>query len=142
MKLESKRNSDALVASRELPTVLCVDDDPEISRVIELHLRRFDVRVLRAFCGMQGFWMALSEAPDCIITDLGMPHGGGEYMLDCLQRNRRTMGIPVVVLTGDRRPGVARRLSSRGAIRFLVKPASVQDLLQAVSQHINLTRST
>ncbi len=52
------------------PLMLCVDDDPEISQAIALRLRNYQVNVLRAFYGAQGMWLAVTEKPDFVITDV------------------------------------------------------------------------
>ena len=45
------------------PTVLVIDDDPDLSKAIKLRLRPYGVEVLRAFNGMQGYWRALKDRP-------------------------------------------------------------------------------
>ena len=57
------------------PTVLCIDDDPHVSEVIQDRLEAYEVRLLRAFFGTQGIWMAVTQDPDVIICDLRMPQG-------------------------------------------------------------------
>ena len=120
------------------PTVLCIDDDPEISRVIQLRLSNFEVQVERAFFGMQGQWLAVTEKPDVIITDLRMPQGEGEDVLECLKRNTDTAHIPVIVLTGQPGEHLPGRLRSLGAAGFLRKPLHFDDLLAELSRHIKL----
>ena len=57
------------------PTVLCIDDDPHVSEVIQDWLEAYEVKLLKAFFGTQGIWMAVTQKPDVIITDLRMPKG-------------------------------------------------------------------
>lgn len=68
-------SEDPLSDPPQPPTVLAVDDDPDISQALRLRLCAHGVNVLRAFNGMQGYWMALKESPDVIITDFKMPEG-------------------------------------------------------------------
>ena len=95
------------------PTVLCIDDDPDITAAIELYMRKFDVKVVRAFHGMHGFSEATQHRPDVIVMDLAMPGGDGAAILECLRRNRQTANIPVIILTGMRDHRLARTLKAR-----------------------------
>lgn len=120
----------------KMPTVLCIDDDPQITDAIARRLRRYNIQVVRAFHGMQGYWMAVTEKPDVIITDLRMPQGDGETVLECIKRNAQTAAIPVVVLTGVQEAGQQRRLEHAGAAGYLNKPVRFEDLLEELSRHI------
>ena len=112
--------------------ILCVDDDPNVSAAIARSFTHRGLRVLRAFHGMQGLWLAANEKPDAIVLDLGMPRGSGEEILGCLKRNSQTAGIPVIVLTGRSDPGLQRRVDRLGADRFLMTPTSSETLLDEI----------
>lgn len=118
--------------------ILCIDDDPEITRAIELRLRPYSVTVLRAFHGMQGFWLAMTDKPDLIITDINMPQGQGDYVVECLMRNTETSDIPVVVLSGRRDPDLKRQLSSLGVSKYLTKPCPGDELLETIKSFVDL----
>ena len=120
------------------PVILCIDDDPEISRTIELRLRDFDAEVLSAFHGMQGFWLAMTEQPDLIITDVKMPQGTGDYIVECLKRNTETRHIPVLVLSGSREVGLKQHMLSLGVEHFFAKPCAADELLDAIRQFVEL----
>ncbi len=122
------------------PKVLCIDDDPNISGALARRLHRYDVEVVRAFHGMHGFWLAVTENPDVIITDLRMPQGEGEYVVECLKRNVETSHIPIIVLTGKNEPGLEDKLFRLGVEHFLSKPASFDDILDKLGQFVNLRK--
>lgn len=120
------------------PTVLFLDDDPDEIGAFVAAMRYYDVRVLTNFSGEQGFLEALRSHPDLIVTDLRMPQGSGEMLLECLQRNNQTRAIPVIVITGQRRsdlPGYVRHL---GAAQFLTKPVAATTLIEEMRKHIRL----
>lgn len=125
---------------REAPTILCVDDDPDISQSIKLRLREFHVNVERCFNGMQGIWEAVTRRPDLIISDLAMPNGDGQSLLGCLKRNRDTASIPVIVLSGMSDKGLAKTVFANGAAQFLSKPLVFDDLFHEIGRHIDLQR--
>ncbi len=123
----------AVAERRKTPRILCVDDDPNVSEAIARAFSRHGVEVIRAFHGMQGFWLASTEKPDAIVLDLAMPKGPGEEILECLKRNTQTAHIPVIVLTGKNNPGLKRHVQQLGADRFLHKPISADALLAEIS---------
>jgi len=125
-------------SSRATPTILCIDDDPEVSGAMERRLSRYDVRFIRAFHGMHGLAEALKHKPDVIVTDLRMPSGDGATILECLRRNRQTAAIPVIVLTGLRDRRLKQRLLNLGADVFLCKPLSLDELTHTLARFVDL----
>jgi DNA-binding response OmpR family regulator len=125
-------------SSHRVPTILCIDDDPEVSGAMERRLSRYDVRFIRAFHGMHGFAEALKHKPDVIVTDLRMPSGDGATILECLRRNRQTAAIPVIVLTGLRERRLKQRVLNLGADEFLYKPLSLDELTHTLGRYVDL----
>ena len=120
------------------PTILCIDDDPQIPETIGLRLNQYEVNVLRAGYGMHGFWLAMTGHPGVIITDVNMPQGNGDYIVDCLRQNTDTREIPIIVLTGRREEQLERRLRHSGADEFFVKPVHFDKLRSAILKYIPL----
>ena len=120
------------------PTVLCIDDDPHVSEVIQDRLDAYEVKLLKAFFGAQGIWMAVTQKPDLIITDLRMPQGNGVTVIECVKRNVKTAAIPVIVLTALHEPGLQRQLERIGASSYLTKPIHFNDLLGELLRHIEI----
>lgn len=130
-------DSPELIKNRPL-RILCVDDDPDISRNIELRLTEYRVEVRRAFFGMQGFWDAITEVPDLIIMDVAMPNGDGSFVLESLKQNQKTAQVPVIILTGMRDKTLRRRMFNLGANQFIRKPIRFEDLFHEISRFIPL----
>ena len=129
---------DRPTARTQTPVVLCIDDDPQVAEVIEDYLDRYDVRLLRAYFGAQGIWLAAAHQPDVIITDLRMPQGGGATVIESLRRNAKTAAIPIVVLTGRTDPNIDGRVRHLGAENCLHKPLHVYDLLAELRRYIEV----
>jgi response regulator RpfG family c-di-GMP phosphodiesterase len=125
-------------ASSRRPTLLCIDDDPQIIEAIRLRLRNYDVNVVCGYHGTQGFWLAMTERPDLIITDLRMPQGQGDYIVECLRNNSDTRHIPVIVLTGQRGPEVVQKVRQLDVQAFFTKPVLFEQLLAVIKEHIEL----
>jgi DNA-binding response OmpR family regulator len=132
----SVRRSDA-----PTPKILCIDDDPAVGQLIRIHLSNYHVKVISAGYGTQGYWDAMVHQPDVVITDLRMPQGSGDYVVECLKRNLTTRGIPVIVLTGRRDPAQQRYLESLGVARYFVKPLPFDQLLTELRRHVTLEPS-
>ncbi len=120
------------------PVVLCIDDDPQVVEVIQDYLDRYEVRLLPAYFGEQGIWLAAIHRPDVIITDLRMPQGDGATVIEALRRNAKTAAIPVIVLTGRSEPMLDGQLRRRGASTCLHKPLHVHDLLAELRRYIEV----
>lgn len=128
-------------AAKSTRKILSIDDDPAVSMMIKMRLRHLDVEVIRAFTGEQGFWMALKQQPDVIVTDYIMPDGNGDYLLGRLRGHPLTQNIPVIVVTGktieDRKDfGLARQFTNLGAVEFLTKPLDLEALMTAIKSNL------
>jgi two-component system KDP operon response regulator KdpE len=120
------------------PVVLCIDDDPQVSEVIRDRLNDYEVKLLAAFSGMQGLWLAAINKPDVIITDLLMPMGDGATIIGCLKHNAKTASIPIIVLTAKRESGLRPRMEKIGADGFLTKPILFKDLLEELRRFVKV----
>jgi CheY-like chemotaxis protein len=128
----------ALAEAKQKPRILCIDDDPDISKIIKLRLEPYGVDVLRAFKGMQGYWTALDMRPDLVILDMVMPDGGGNYILGRLRAHPLTEKVPVLMLTGINTPGTRRQMFGLGVDGFLTKPIDFDALIDHVGQYVTL----
>jgi DNA-binding response OmpR family regulator len=131
---------DAIAAwsGEKSPRVLCIDDEPDISRIIKIRLEQYGVDVRRAFNGMQGYWLAIDMRPDVIVTDMVMPDGEGTYVMGRLKSHPLTQEIPVIVLSGQDNPALKRQMLSLGASAYLIKPLVVDELIRELRTHIVL----
>ncbi|HEX3870038.1 MAG TPA: response regulator [Pirellulales bacterium] len=120
------------------PRLLCIDDDPAVVAALTLRFKAYDVDVLTAFCGTQGIWQAIIKKPDAIITDLRMPNGTGDYVVECLKCRSDTCNIPLFVLTGTHDRETRRRLMTLGVDGWLQKPADFRTLVEMVGKHVDL----
>jgi len=130
--------SNAHTSSTRRPRILCIDDDPDVQATIALRMREYNVEIEHAYYGTQGIYEAVHAHPDLIVMDVAMPHGDGEYLLNCIKANSATAGIPVLVLSGMRDPSRKHRLLSLGAEEYLQKPIRFDDLLRQMSRFVEI----
>jgi DNA-binding response OmpR family regulator len=123
-----------------IPKLLIIDDDPTLLHAFQLRLRDYYVDLLAAYHGMHGIWLATTKSPDLIVTDLRMPQGQGDYVMQCLKQRTDTASIPVMVLTGRRDNDLTARLLRLGAVKVLQKPIAFKALVAEAAHFIPFRR--
>jgi CheY-like chemotaxis protein len=126
------------LTSQPPPKILCLDDDPAVPAVIATRLTPLGAEVCSAFFGTQGIWLAVTERPDVIISDVRMPNGNGRHVVECLKERRDTRDIPIIVLTGLRDEKTRRSMLALGADHFLRKPLDFAELLAVLRLYVPL----
>ena len=122
------------------PILLCIDDDLEIGESIKLRLSEFEVEVVLCFHGMHGFHEAMNRKPDLIITDMRMPQGEGNVVVECVRNNPDTQQIPIIILTGQRDRPLEAQMRCLGVQDYLNKPIKFDELREAITKYIPLRR--
>jgi PAS domain S-box-containing protein len=99
-QLKSSLENLGLQGANERPcTVLIVDDDPKAVEVIAAFLPSPAYAVVRAYGGIEAIALAERLRPDLILLDLMMPDVNGFDVVEALQGDPETAGIPIVVVT-------------------------------------------
>ncbi len=125
-------------ARQPKPKILCIDDDPDVIAAMTTRFNQYEVEIHTAFFGTQGIWAAVTEKPDVIITDLRMPNGDGDYVVECLKGRSDTCDIPVIVLTGQRDQQIKQWMRTLGVQSYLHKPVSMEQLLSELGKYVGL----
>jgi DNA-binding response OmpR family regulator len=108
-------------------TILAIDDDPALVRMLSLALRNSGFRVSSACNGADAIGQIAAAAPDLIILDLAMPVMDGRTFYRALRKNGHE--TPVLVLSAYE----ARRAQIElGADAYLGKPFHPDDLVDLV----------
>jgi two-component system alkaline phosphatase synthesis response regulator PhoP len=113
----------------DVPTVLVVDDAPDILRLTRDYLEHAGFEVLTATDGSDALRLARSRRPDLVVLDLGLPGLDG---LDVARELRRDSRIPIIMLTAradesDKLVGL-----ELGADDYVTKPFSPKELVARV----------
>ncbi len=85
--------------------------DAQLTGILEASLVSKAFTIVRARHAMHGVWLAITGAPDAILTDQIRPSDESNYLLDCLKRNPQTAIIPVISMVDSLRqtePGISR----------------------------------
>ena len=115
------------------PSVLLVDDEPDIRRIAQLSLGLVGgFRVLLAASGPEAVAAAERERPDVILLDVMMPGMDGPSTLGQLRLRPSTQSIPVIFMTAKVRRGELDQLASLGVHGILCKPFDPMTLAHEV----------
>lgn len=112
------------------PTVLIVDDNPGMRRLMRRYLSGRSYLVLEAPNATDALRLATDAQPDAVTLDLMMPTTDGWELLQALRSQPRTRQIPILVCSVLKERDLALSL---GAADFLAKPITRDALLQALS---------
>jgi two-component system alkaline phosphatase synthesis response regulator PhoP len=112
-----------------MKTILVVDDELKITRLLRDYLQQAGFRVVTATDGPAALTVARAERPDMIVLDLGLPGLDG---LDVTRTLRKSSDVPIIMLTA--RAEEADRIVGLelGADDYLVKPFSPKELVARV----------
>ncbi len=123
------------------PTVLVVEDDPEIREYLCLLLQPH-YQVLQAPNGAEGLELARAGRPALIISDVMMPVMSGLTLLQQLHQNGDTAEIPVILLTARHELDARVEGLQVGASDYISKPFSPRELLARVDTQLRLRDAT
>ena len=113
-------------------TVLVVDDDPIMHRVLKLYLERNGYEMISANNGREAIELAGRELPRLIVLDVRMPEMGGLATLRQLKEAAATKAIPVIVVTVHSDRLTRMEAEASGAAAFLAKPFRPAQLLAEI----------
>ncbi|TVR73917.1 MAG: DNA-binding response regulator [Sphaerobacteraceae bacterium] len=121
-------------------TILVVEDEPKLVRLVETLLTSTGHRVLIANDGQTAIEMAAIEAPDLVILDLLLP-GAIDGFAVC-ERIRGFSSTPIIMLTARTREPDKLRGFSLGADDYITKPFSARELLARVRAVLRRSRGS
>jgi two-component system nitrogen regulation response regulator NtrX len=123
-----------------MPSVLIIDDEPNIRRMVGALLSAEGYEVRDAPDGATGLARAAETDPDVLLLDLMMP--GELDGMATLARMRETLpDVPVVMMSGRAGLSDAVRATKLGAFNFLEKPLSPEGVLLALSSALELRQA-
>jgi len=111
------------------PTVLIIEDEPEIRRFVRAALGAEGYRIVEATSGLRGAIDAGTHKPDLAIVDLGLPDIDG---IEVIRRIRRWSSMPILVLSARVQERSKIEALDAGADDYVTKPFGVGELLARV----------
>ena len=121
-------------------TVLLIDDDESLRRVVEYNLHEEGYNVLTAVDGSSGWHTFQAEAIDLILTDVRMPEMDGLELLTRIKSMQPD--LPVIMLTAHGTINSAVEAMKLGAFDYLTKPFNREQLKAAVRKALEVAALT
>ena len=116
----------------EQPRLLVIDDEPEITDIIETYFENIGYDVKTANAGHEGIELAREFRPNVVLLDIMMPETSGYDVCNELKHMKELTGVPVMFLTGrDTREDSGRSFEAGGDM-FVKKPFSCERLAELV----------
>ena len=115
-------------------TVLIVDDQPNMRRVLGALIKRRGHAVLQAGDGQAALEVLSREPVDAVLTDLKMPHMNGLELLEAVRK--RHPSVPIILLTAHGTVGSAVEALKCGAFDYLTKPFDPDEIQQVVDKAV------
>jgi two-component system KDP operon response regulator KdpE len=109
--------------SDHAPTVLLIEDDPQIRRYLRAALPGHGYHLLEAETGQEGITQAATRTPDVVLLDLGLPDQDG---LEVIGKLREWSKVPIIVLSARGLERDKVQALDAGADDYLTKPFGVE----------------
>src|SRR5713226_6520981 len=110
-------------------TILVVDDEPQIRRVLRATLSSRGYVIIDAKTGEEGIELVRKDKPDLVLLDVNMPGMGG---LEACREIRRGSNAPIIMLTVRNAERDKVAALDAGADDYVVKPFSIEELLARI----------
>jgi CheY-like chemotaxis protein len=116
------------------PMILVVDDDEDLRTMVEVILRGRGYRVVSAASGAEAYNLAVTEAPDLVLMDIGMPDVDGLATVWKMREDPALAEVPVVIITAYDSYDLRGEAASAGCKGYLTKPFEPDQLREVVRQ--------
>lgn len=117
-------------------SILVIDDEPAIRKLLEITLESNDYKVVLASTGKEGILTAANHPPDLILLDLGLPDKNGHEVLKEL---RSWYTQPIIILSVQNSEEDIVQALDNGANDYLTKPFRSNELLARVRSQLKTT---
>lgn len=132
-----------------IKTILAVDDEPNMLRLLEISLRQAGYKPLTARDGREALQIIQSQHVDCVVTDLHMPYMSGLQLLKAIRGGADDGGaqkiagyadLPVIIVTAQGEVKTAIDAMKNGAADYILRPFDLEELELAISRALSFAR--
>lgn len=117
-------------------TLLVIDDDEVVLRLLKVNLERGGYTVVMSRSGAEGLDFARQNSPDLVLADALLPDMKGVQVCERLVENSRTRHIPVIIMSSQSGARDVVSALDSGADDYLVKPLDYGEVSARVRAHI------
>jgi len=123
-------------ASKLRPTILVIEDEAAIRRLLKSSLDASEFRLIEAGTAAAGVELAAKRSPDVILLDLGLPDSDGMSVIETI---RGWSQVPIIILSGRGQETIKVQCLEAGADDYVTKPFGVSELLARVKVALRRT---
>lgn len=129
-----------------VPYVIAIDDDHGMLKSMDFLLKTERIQS-RLFSGGSEFFAEVKSHPEllngpgCILLDVRMPDMNGLEVFDQLISIDENLNMPVIFITAHGDITLVTKVLKQGAVDFISKPFSAEDLLLRLHQYFEISRS-
>lgn len=118
-------------------TVLIVDDEPEIRKMLFFDFKRQGFNTLSAASAAEAFELVLKEKIDLVLSDMRMPGGDGMSLLENIRKIDPK--IPIVIFLTGFADITEEECIAKGAVAVFTKPYERKNLMNAIFGALGLS---
>lgn len=120
-------------------SILVVDDDPKIRRLMKVELRASDFPVSEAADGEQALDVVAREEPSLVLLDLMLPGIDG---MEVLRRIRESSSVPVIIISARNQDQDRIRGLQLGADDYITKPFNTEEVIERIRAVLRRSRAS
>ncbi len=126
---------------RKNKNILIIDDEKDFCYFVKKNLELFaGYNVVTATLGTKGIRAALKEKPNLILLDIMMPGIDGFEVLEKLKKNKKTLHIPVIMLTSKSEDESKMKAVGLYCDDYIVKPVEFEVLISKIDKVLSRTK--
>ena len=114
-------------------SVLVIDDDPVIVRLLQVNFDMEGFEVVTAADGEEGLRLARELSPDVVVCDVMMPKVNGLEVVEAIKGDPATRHIPVILVSARAQSAEVQSGLDVGADDYVTKPFDPLDLVERVN---------
>ena len=116
-------------ASKMKGSILVIEDDPAIRRMLNIAFQDTGLKAIEAETGQEGIKAVVHHQPDLILLDIGLPDISG---LEVVQNVRGWSKVPIIILSANGQEHLKVECLESGADDYITKPFGVAELLARI----------
>ena len=122
------------IATNDSHTILVVEDDEALLRLIQKNLQRAGFHTEGVSNGTEAITIVAKNPPELLLLDYRLPDMTGKQLIEALSKQQ--CNLPFIVITGHGDEKVAVEMMKLGARDYLLKDAALLDLLPSVVKQV------
>ncbi|MBD2725756.1 response regulator [Nostoc sp. FACHB-892] len=132
----NNNSSNTQLKKRTAPLIACVDDSPQVCKILEDIITSNGLRFVKIQDAVQALPNLIQDKPDLIFLDLVMPVASGYEICTQLRRISTFTNTPIIILTGS--DGLIDRVRAKvvGSTDFLTKPVVADKVMAIVRKYL------